>query len=219
MSRVRLMTVKFKFRKPEFGDSLSDISKALLELGAIAEQLSTEERFLVDHPSGRAENDAEHAHMLSRIAPIIAMRYFPELDAGLTSLYATIHDDVEAYVGDTPTHEYKKEVLENKASIEELGLKQLLKEYSHLPEYTRLIKSYEAQKKPEARFVRMLDKLMPIVMHFNDRGANLNKHWSKTEFTHHAHAKTDRFRDDYPEFGLLFEARTELIEFVSKNYY
>jgi putative hydrolase of HD superfamily len=210
---------KFKYAIPKLDSKISGIATMLLELGALAEQLTIEERFLVDHASGRAENDAEHAHMLSRIAPIIALNYYPELNAGLTSLYATIHDDVEAYVGDTPTHEYKKEILTDKKNREKHGLEQLFKEYAHIPTYTDLIFTYEAQDVPEARFVRLLDKLMPVIMHFSDKGVNLNKHWTKAEFEHHANAKTDRIRVEYPEFEKLLNARAELITYVSENFY
>ncbi len=211
--------IKYKFKIPEVDRSLGQLGMILLQLGALAEALSNEDRFLVDHASTRPENDAEHAHMLSRIAPMVAISIYPKLDPGLISLYATIHDDVEAYVGDTPTHEYNKEVLENKQKIEKAAMVQLLKDFKDIPEYTKLIKEYEEQRIPEARFVRALDKLMPVLMHYNDKAACLKKYWTKEEFLHHANAKTDRFKDDYPEFIELFTTRAKLIKYAAETFY
>ncbi len=210
--------MKYKFKIPKVDNSISDLGKVLLELGALSEALANEDRFLVDHASKRPENDAEHAHMLSRTAPFIAMFIYPNLNPGLTSLYATIHDDMEAYVGDTPTHQYIKTLFENKQRAEKEALGQLLKDFKHIPEYTKLLRDYEEQKIPEARFVRLLDKIMPILMHYNDKGACLRNHWTKKEFLYHANAKTDRFRKDYSEFAELLEVRSELIKYIAETF-
>jgi len=210
---------QFKYSIPKIDKDLSDISKIIIELGAISEQLTKEERFLVDHISGRAENDAEHSHMLSRIAPIIAMRFYPQLDAGLTSMFATIHDDIEAYVGDTPNHLNSDGVIADKKLRESLGQKQLLKEYSHIPEYAKLAKDYEAQVIPEARFVRVLDKLMTVIMPFYDNGICTNKYWNVDEFKHYSNAKTERYKAEYPEFEKLFDVRDELNSKIIDKFY
>lgn len=210
---------QFKYSIPKIKEKLSDLSKIIIELGAISEQLTKEERFLVDHICGRAENDSEHSHMLSRIAPIIAMRFYPHLDAGLTSIFATIHDDCEAYVGDTPNHLNNDSVITNKQIKEHLALKQLLKEYIHIPEYIKLITDYEAQIIPEARFVRVLDKLMTVIMPFYDNGVCTNKHWNGDEFKYYSNAKTERYRTEYPEFEKLFDARDELNSTILEKFY
>lgn len=211
--------IQFKYSIPKADKDLSDISKIILELGAISEQLTKEERFLVDHISGRAENDAEHSHMLSRIAPIIAMRFYMQLDAGLTSIFATIHDDVEAYVGDTPNHLNNDDIITDKKARENPGLVQLLKEHSHISEYTKLVKDYEAQIIPEARFVRALDKLMTVIMPFYDNGVCTNKHWNGDEFKYFSNAKTERYKAEYPEFKDLFDARDELNSKIIEKFY
>lgn len=214
-----MLNQRFKYSIPQVDGDMSDLNKTIIELGAISEQLTKEDRFLVDHISGRAENDAEHAHMLSRIAPIIAMRFYPHLDAGLTSIFATIHDDVEAYVGDTPNHLNDDSTIADKKTKESLGLSQLLKEHAHIPEYTKLIKDYEAQIIPEARFVRVLDKLMPVIMVFYDNGVCTNKHWNGDEFKYYSNAKTERYKAEYPEYIDLFNARDELnVKIIVKFY-
>lgn len=214
-----MLNQQFKYSIPQVDSDMSDLNKTIIELGAISEQLTKEDRFLVDHISGRAENDSEHAHMLSRIAPIIAMRFYPHLDAGLTSIFATIHDDVEAYVGDTPNHLNDDNTIADKKTKESLGLSQLLKEHAHIPEYIKLIKDYEAQIIPEARFVRVLDKLMPVIMVFYDNGVCTNKHWTADEFKHYSNAKTERYKAEYPEYKDLFDARDELNAKIIVKFY
>ncbi len=212
-------TITFKFKLPTPNPSLSKASQVLLDLGAITEALSIEDRFMVEHTSGRPENDAEHAHMLARIAPIIAIQMYPQLDPGLTALYSTIHDDVEAYVGDTPTHQYDKQLLEDKETKEKAATIRLLEDFAHIPAYTKLIKEYEDQKIPETRFVRVMDKLMPMIMHFNQEGADIRKHWSKEEFLKHSSAKTDRFRKDYSEYSDLLDLRSEMMKVAAEIFY
>lgn len=212
--------MKFKYSIPDYKKRLSPLSKTILDLGALSEQLAAEERFfLVAHASGRNENDSEHAHMLTRVAPIIAMRYYPKLNPGLTSLYATVHDDIEAYVGDVPTHELTDEVESHKTGLEKKGLEQLLKEYAHIPEYISLLLAYEEQKDPESRFVRMLDKVMTLNMHIFNAGAPLHDYWTKDEFLKFANSKTERYKKQYPDFIEVLEARAELIQYVATEIY
>lgn len=94
---------KFLFTIPAVNDNLSSGAKLSIQMGALAGSLVTVERTRVIHPDGRAENDAEHSFMLAKVAPELANELYPELDDNLVARFAILHDDVEAYVGDTPT--------------------------------------------------------------------------------------------------------------------
>jgi len=182
----------------------------------MAGRLALEARTVVDHIDGRAENVAEHNFMLSKIAVVIATKLYPELDAGKVALLTNVHDDVEAYVGDTPTHELTDEITLNKNKLEKLGLAILLEDYAHIPFYLDLVTEYEAQETPEARFVRILDKLMPIVVHYNQDGETLRNYWTVEEFETHNERKEQKLLADYPEFEELISIRKELNKLAGK---
>src|SRR3712207_5365806 len=49
----------------------------------------------------RSDNDAEHSWSLSLMAVALAPEINPQLDVGKISIFATVHDLVEIYAGDT----------------------------------------------------------------------------------------------------------------------
>lgn len=93
------------FSPPRKLSGISDVAHAALQLSALASRLALEDRTLVNHVTGRAENVAEHSAMLTIVAPVVAEEYYPDLNANLISRFASIHDAVEAYAGDTTTHD------------------------------------------------------------------------------------------------------------------
>lgn len=188
-----------------------------LQLARLSSRLALEERTLVNHPTGRAENVAEHSHMLALVAPAIAEAFYPQLDAGLVSRFATVHDVVEAYVGDTTTHKITEEELKLKQEREAKGLEQLLIEYSWLSNFTRLVEQYEAQEIPEARFVRIIDKWMPILVHFSDGGKTLKEYASSGELKNNISTNAKRLTAKYPEYEELIAVRAELSRLSSRH--
>ena len=108
------------------------------------------------------ENDAEHSIMVAILSVEIANELRPELDKGLLAQYANIHDFVEIAVGDTPTYHLSEQQLLDKHALEQAALLSLL---DTLPPYTaHLLQRYEQQDSPEARFVRAVDKLTPLLV-------------------------------------------------------
>jgi hypothetical protein len=73
-------------------------------------------------------------------------------------------------VGDTPTHNITDEGLKEKAKLEAAGLQQLKEDFAALPGFVKLVEQYEAQELQEARFVRVIDKWLPAMVHFGDKG-------------------------------------------------
>ena len=112
--------------------------------------------------NGEHENNSEHSFMLSLLAPALAHEFYPDLDKGLIAQFANVHDLVEIVTGDVATFNVSSEELADKAAREHAAVQQLLGE---LDPYTgSLLVRYEEQVEPEARFVRMVDKLLPLVV-------------------------------------------------------
>ncbi|MEK7472154.1 MAG: HD domain-containing protein [Patescibacteria group bacterium] len=209
---------EFKFVIPERRD-VSEIGNLLLQLGAIAGRLALEPRTQVDHKDGRAENVAEHTHMLSRLAPVVAIVFYPDLSPGLVAMLAEIHDDIEAYVGDIPTMHLDENIVKTKEMLEKVGLEKLLADFSHIPAYTNLVIEYAEQKTPESRFVRVLDKLMPLVVHFNQGGETLRDNWTPASMLQNNEQRAQSLKIEYPEFADLIDVRTELTELAARELF
>lgn len=201
---------EFLFEPSAPREGFSRLAQAVLHLSEISERLANEPRTLVDHIDGRPENVAEHSNMLAIIAPAIAEEFYPELDANLVARYASVHDIVEAYVGDTPTHNISKDGLLSKEALEKSGLEKLKADFAHLPKFAAFIESYEEQVVPEARFIRVLDKSMPALMHFSNNGATLSTYITKDLVMKNSADRAAVLRADYPEFELLIMLREEL---------
>ncbi|MDB5187198.1 MAG: hypothetical protein JWM07_670 [Candidatus Saccharibacteria bacterium] len=108
------------------------------------------------------ENDAEHSLMVGVLAIELANELRPELDKGLISQYASIHDFIEIRVGDTPTYSLSEQELLDKHALEQNALQELV---DILPPYIGgLLVEYEEQLTPESRFTRAVDKLTPLLV-------------------------------------------------------
>jgi 5'-deoxynucleotidase YfbR-like HD superfamily hydrolase len=198
---------------------ISDIAYTALQLAGLSSRLAVEERTLVNHISGRPENVAEHSIMLAIIAPAIAETHYPHLDANLVSRFATIHDAVEAYVGDTATHAISDEGLRQKAQREVEGLEYLKEDFASLPSFVRLIEQYEAQEVGEARFVRVIDKWTPILMHFVDKGATLRSYTNSKDLVDDYVSRAALLKKEFPDFGELIAIREELTQLASERLF
>ena len=114
------------------------------------------------YDSESRENDAEHSFMLALVAPEIASQFFPRLDPGLVARFSVVHDLVELETNDVATYTLDTAELAAKEAAE---LRALDKLAHMLPRHTReLLLRYEAQTEPEARFVRLVDKLLPVAV-------------------------------------------------------
>lgn len=207
------------FQPPAKLPGMSDMAYAALQLAALSSRLSLEERTLVNHITGRAENVAEHSHMLAIVAPGIAELYYPHLDANLISRFASIHDAVEAYVGDITTHDINEQGLKQKAALEAQGLLRLKKDFALLPSVVALVEQYEEQTIPEARFVRIIDKWTPALMHFGDQGATVRAYTNSKKLVDDYIPHANRLRKQFPDFPELVSAREELTELIAKHLF
>lgn len=200
----------FLFQIPQVEKSLSEAAVATIQMGGLASRQTSILRTRTHHPDGRDENVAEHSLMLAKVAPELAEMLYPKLDANLISRYATMHDDVEAYVGDTPTDIMAEHDPAAKAALEATGLQQLLTEYAHMPKYVQLIGQYESQSTPEARFVRAVDKLMVLLIHIPNKCATLMRHYDRESFIRNELKAMERDAYKYGEFDKILALRKEI---------
>lgn len=141
-----------------------------IELGRVSERFARVYRG-PRYADNKPESDVEHSFMLGMIAPELAHLYFPDLNPYLVGEYSRIHDLVEVKTGDVITFKLTEEELAAKEAAEQNALEELLEE---LPPYTAsLLREYEKQEAPEARFVRAVDKLMPFVVDIIGQGSRL----------------------------------------------
>ena len=148
----------------------------LLKLGELTVRFANVHRGTL-YPNGHYENDAEHSFHLAISATEIAASYHPELDTGLVSQFSIIHDLAEVYAGDVPSYRLSDHELAKKEKAEKVALEKL---FDELPPHTaKLLSRYEAQKEPEARFVRLIDKLLPPVIHAVATEANKEDFFSR----------------------------------------
>lgn len=148
-------------------DHLGDSAAIVLSLAATAMKFARVER-APRYEDGRCESDAEHSYMLGLVANEIAALHYPELNGGLITQYALVHDLVELKTGDEATFQATDEALAQKAAREHAALDELLTELP--PRTAALLLAYEQQADPESRLVKAIDKNLPIAVDILGQG-------------------------------------------------
>lgn len=145
------------------------IFNKLPELSAIIMQYAETYRVTRLVNSGEYESDTDHSFMLGFFACALQQYCAPELDRGKLAEYALVHDFVEVYAGDTVSlglHDKKE-----KEEREHRALLRIKEEFDGIfPWISDTIEKYEAQQEPEARFIKVLDKIMPGFTHHHNNG-------------------------------------------------
>lgn len=129
--------------------------------------------------TGRLENDVDHSYALALICWYLAPKIAPELSLEKIFQYALSHDIVELHAGDTfifadETH------LTSKSEREDAALEQL---YGDWPDFTEMIdsaKGYKDKIDEEARFVKAVDKILPLLVVELGEGSRF---WSRHKIT------------------------------------
>ena len=211
--------LSFQYAAPSYDHNLSHAANVAIASGSMASRLVQETRTRALHPDGRRENVSEHSHMLAKVAYTLAAEMYPQLDRGKVVIYAVMHDDVEAYVGDTPTFQISPKQREAKRRREQAGLEQLTRDFALLmPEYTVMAALYEAQEDAEARFVRVVDKIMTLLIHIPNEGAELKAHWTFEQMTWLTIQTANELQAQYPEYEAVIGMRTELAMYLARKY-
>ncbi len=214
-----LSTRNFEYQRPSQMEYERGVRTAelALELGKTAMLFSRVER-VPRYADGKRENDAEHSFMVALVAPEIANALQLPLEPGLLSQYAVVHDLIEIKTNDIATFHFDEADQANKERLERIALEELINE---LPPHTaNLLVAYEAQADPESRFVRYIDKLLPIVIDIVGAGKRvLEEDYQVTslEMLQVCHQKlhdrlVKKFGGEFPEVDLAHQLLCELFE-------
>lgn len=145
------------------GNLILDISRITMDLASI-------ER-VPRYTCSRRENDAEHSLMLGLITAELCDRYFTELDAGLATQLALVHEFTELVTDDVPTFNISDGALSIKHANDKAAVPEVMK---RLPRRLgTLYDLYERQELPEARLVRHIDKQLPYSVDINGVGVQV----------------------------------------------
>jgi len=187
----------------------------LIALANYSMQFSRVER-ITFHPDGvRPETDSDHTVMLQLLATTAAIELngaepevwdLPLLDVPKVTRFALVHDLVEGYAGDTPSYRIDDAAAEEKDAREARALARIEHRFHDVASWmVDAIKAYEAQEVPEARFVRLMDKMLPKVTHTLNYGVTVRHQGDDAEGLREALTlQRAKLLAEYPEFEQLF---------------
>ena len=154
----------------------------------------------------RNENDSEHAWHMAMMIYLLKEYANEEFDIAKAMMMALTHDIVEIDAGDTYAYDESA-----KATQAEREAKAAERIYGLLPEdqakeLKGLFEEFEACVTPEARFVRAMDNLQPLLL--ND--ANDGRDWR----AHNVRKAQVVKRNERTRFGSeeIWEAAMEIVE-------
>lgn len=189
------------YNRSEHHETATGITRDVLALADTAMRFSYVERVPRYTPETR-ENDAEHSFMLGLVAQEIAVSYFPELDSGLVARFALVHDLLELHTGDVATFAISDGALQDKCSNEKSALEAVCSELP--PKTALLLRVYEEQELPEARFVRFIDKLLPVAVDILGPGSQVMHEdydtLTRQDLVLAENSLRSRFEKMFPEF-------------------
>ena len=156
--------------------------KQIVEFMKVVEKFKTCERTCRTTNRQRRESDAEHSWHLALFLILLEPR-LNQMDITKLLKLALIHDLPELLAGDTNPY---RDDIENKEEKEKRAAEEL---FSLLPremerQFSMLFDEYVAQETREAKFVKSIDKLMPLIQNL---------------CTNHEHSSYRSLKVTYPE--------------------
>lgn len=134
------------------------------------------------------ENDAEHVCTLALAAWWVNDTYRLGLSTEKLLQMSLAHDLVEVYAGDVSIYETDPNLVENKKSREHRAFEQIRKEFPTAVSLHQCIEEYEAQESEEAKCVRALDTIIPLISiyldsgrYWKERGVSLEREITSTQ--------------------------------------
>lgn len=151
---------------------------------------------------GRCENDAEHAWHMAIMIYLLKEYANEEIDLAKAMMMALIHDIVEIDAGDT--YAYDNEGLKTQKEREKKAADRI---FGLLPDEQRaelrnLFDEFEALSTPEARFVRAMDNLQPLLLNNSNDGGDWKTHEVCRSMVEKRHAATELGSKEIGEFAM-----------------
>lgn len=139
---------------------------------------------------GRNENDAEHAWHMAIMAYLLKEYSNEKVDIGRVMIMCLIHDVVEIDAGDT--YAFDAEGMKTRKAREDAAKERI---YSLLPddqkeELQKIFDEYEECETAEAKFVRAMDNLQPLLLNNSNHGSDWKEHQVTAEQVYGRHIKT-----------------------------
>lgn len=160
------------------------------------------ERVVTFPGSDRRENDVEHSYMLTMLVWYLTDRDKLPLRKDAMLRYALVHDFVEVYAGDT--YIYDAASVATKHEREAAAAARLKAAYPEFADFHDAIAAYEKQEDAESRFVRAIDKLIPMLIVYSGGGELWRKKGISLEMLVNAKQATiDRSPEAKPYFDAL----------------
>ncbi len=146
------------------------MTEQLLNFISFTNKFQHIKRILFVTDEDRDENDAEHSFQLAFVAwYLIAAQKLKKYDINKVIKYAIVHDLVETYAGDT-YFEADQKSKDTKHLRESKALQKITQDFAEFPEMIELINKYEERKDNESKFVYTLDKMLPVLNIYLDKG-------------------------------------------------
>ena len=155
---------------------------------------------------GRNENDAEHAWHMAVMAYLLKEYANEEIDIAKTMIMCLIHDIVEIDAGDT--YAYDPEAKKTQKAREEAAEERI---FSLLPEdqakeFRAIFEEFEALETPEAKFVRAMDNLQPLLLNTDNDGGDWKAHGVSAEQVYARQRQTE------PGSRVLYEVTDAILQ-------
>ena len=193
------------------------LDRHLFALAEVAAKFATVDRATMLADGVAPESDTDHTVMLGLIACELADRLGYEtaaLNRGLIAAFALVHDLPEVYAGDANTLTITPQERIEKERREADAARRLAEQFGPRSWVINTLAAYESQSTPEARFVKLVDKMMPKFTHEMNRGAAfvaLGKTAAEIEAAHHVQISTlrNKYGKEFPAVIALIEATME----------
>ena len=124
----------------------------------------------------RNENDAEHAWHMAMMIYLLKEYANEEFDVAKAMMMALTHDIVEIDAGDTYAYDEKAKATQAKREEEAAERIYGLLPADQMSELKGLFEEFEACETPEARFVRAMDNLQPLLLNDANDGRDWQAH-------------------------------------------
>lgn len=125
--------------------------------------------------NGAPENDVEHSFGLALTCWYLQPKIAPDLKIAEILKYALAHDIVELHAGDTFIFDHENWV--HKEDRERNALERIESDWSDFSEMSNYARGYMDKESEEAKFVKAVDKLLPVIMvELGEKGAFWKKH-------------------------------------------
>lgn len=201
---------------------MNESTQSLVDIGKMILTFARVDRVTLHEDGVTPESDTDHTVMVAICACALASKFYPKLDLGKIAQFATVHDLVEVYAGDTNTFNITEAKRAEKESREHDALARIKREFGDVyPWIANTIIAYESLVTDEAQFVKAVDKVMTKLTHRINHGAYLrNENVSKEETLLHYGSQTKILEEKYGEkFPELVEILKKLTDDIIRETY